>query len=98
MSARVSHDVEMLAGASTERGNDRRPLLFGLFPLALREYLALSGVSNPTSPLIHADLGLLQVRQRVGGLGPSRLELDPVVLVGRVLRAEPLLQHLDLAL
>lgn len=87
----------MLAGTSAERGDDRGPLLLRLLALALGKRLALLGISEPAPPLLNAHLCLLEVGEGVGGLGPSRLKFDAVVLVGRVLRAEPLLQNLDLA-
>ena len=91
-------DVELPAGASAERGDDGGPLLLGLRTLALRVGLALLGVSDPAPPLLDAHLRFLEVSERVSGLGSGRLELDAVVLVSRVLRADPLLQDLDLAL
>ena len=88
----------MPAGATANRGDHGRTFVLRLLALALRECLALLGVSDPASPLLDAHLCILEVGEGVGGLRSCGFELDPVVLVGCVLGAEPLLEGLDLAL
>lgn len=88
-------------GACGLVGRGRRdcgPFLLGLLALSFGQGLALAGFGHPPTPLLDPHLCFLELRERVGGFGPSGLELDSVVLVGGVQRAQPFLEDFDPAL
>lgn len=87
--------VELLARSPTHRRDDRGALALRGVPLALHHGEALPDLGHEPPPLLHTDLRLLEVHPSIHGLGAGSFELGAMVLVGRVLRAEALVQRLD---